>query len=75
MAYIAQPPSTTGQSSPGGINAAKILGFTGLALVSIAAILAFFLSVRDDAVFYLWIAGLIAQFAGGLWFLKRRFLD
>jgi hypothetical protein len=61
------------KTSPGGTNVPKILGFVGLGFVCLAAILAFFFSIKNDLVFYLWIAGLTAQFEAGLWVLFRRF--
>jgi hypothetical protein len=58
---------------PGGTSSPpQILGFVGLVIVCVAAILAFFLGFRIELVFYFWILGLVAQFAAGIWALYRR---
>jgi hypothetical protein len=72
MATIGQTPRTA--SPHGGANIPKVLGYIGLACVCIAAILAYFLSVKTDPVFYLWIFGLVAEFAAGIWAIARRLL-
>jgi hypothetical protein len=75
MVSISPPsPPRTRQTSPGGASIPKILAFVGISFVCLAAILAFVFSITVNPVFYLWIAGLVAQFVAGLWVLVRFFL-
>jgi len=57
---------------PRGTSRPQVLGFAGLGVVCLAALLAFVFSIKADFVFYIWIVGLVAQFAAGFWVLYRR---